>query len=151
MSARSAPSSSLSPHKDLTPRRFNSSQASRQRLFGDYDGARQHSQSPTKRPNGYATPPLSGSGRGTPPPPGGAFAAYPGANGHGQAPGVGVPSTRYTDPRGPYSDAMLSELETQNDSQVFGLSSKVQKLKDVGFLLLECGWRLTGAAHSQDR
>jgi blocked early in transport 1 len=67
----------------------------------------------------------------------------------GVAAGVGVPSAQYTNPRGPYSDAVLSELESQNDSQVFGLSSKVQRLKDVSFWrlsLLRPGWWLTGFA-----
>lgn len=33
--------------------------------------------------------------------------------------------------RGQYSDAVLSELEGQNDAQVEGISAKVKMLKDV--------------------
>ena len=33
--------------------------------------------------------------------------------------------------RGQYSDAVLSELENQNDEQLEGMSAKVKMLKDV--------------------
>ena len=33
--------------------------------------------------------------------------------------------------RGQYNDAVLDELESQNDSQVEGMSAKVRMLKDV--------------------
>lgn len=33
--------------------------------------------------------------------------------------------------RGQYSDAVLSELENQNDAQIEGMSAKVKMLKDV--------------------
>ena len=33
--------------------------------------------------------------------------------------------------RGQYSDAVLSELESQNDEQVEGMSARVKALKDV--------------------
>ena len=33
--------------------------------------------------------------------------------------------------RGQYSDAVLSELENQNDQQLEGMSAKVKMLKDV--------------------
>ena len=33
--------------------------------------------------------------------------------------------------RGQYSDAVLSELESQNDSELEGMSAKVKMLKDV--------------------
>lgn len=35
--------------------------------------------------------------------------------------------------RGQYSDAVLNELESQNDGQVEGIMGKVRQLKDVGF------------------
>jgi len=35
------------------------------------------------------------------------------------------------DHRGQYSDAVLSELESQNDAQVEGMTAKVKMLKDV--------------------
>lgn len=34
-------------------------------------------------------------------------------------------------PRGQYSDAVLNELESQNDSQVEGIMGKVKILKEV--------------------
>jgi hypothetical protein len=34
--------------------------------------------------------------------------------------------------KGQYSDAMLAQLESQNDAQIEGLSAKVKMLKDVG-------------------
>ena len=34
--------------------------------------------------------------------------------------------------RGQYSDAVLSELESQNDDQVEGMSGRVKMLKEVG-------------------
>jgi len=37
--------------------------------------------------------------------------------------------------RGQYSDAVLSELESQNDDQVEGMSAKVKMLKDVSLRL----------------
>jgi hypothetical protein len=36
--------------------------------------------------------------------------------------------------RGQYSDAVLNELESQNDTQLEGMSAKVKMLKDVSFL-----------------
>lgn len=42
--------------------------------------------------------------------------------------GVGVRDLKY---RGQYSDAVLSELENQNDTEIQGLSGKVRMLKDV--------------------
>lgn len=40
--------------------------------------------------------------------------------------------------RGQYSDAILNELESQNDNQVEGIMGKVRQLKDVsGFLGLD--------------
>lgn len=38
--------------------------------------------------------------------------------------------------RGQYSDAVLNELESQNDQQVEGILGKVKILKDVSFILL---------------
>lgn len=36
-----------------------------------------------------------------------------------------------TNNKGQYSDAVLSELESQNDEQLAGISGKVKRLKDV--------------------
>ena len=38
--------------------------------------------------------------------------------------------------RGQYSDAVLSELESQNDTHLEGMSAKVKMLKDVRFFLV---------------
>ncbi|KAI9800419.1 MAG: protein transport protein bet1 [Piccolia ochrophora] len=45
----------------------------------------------------------------------------------------GSPSFRPATPnsRGQYSDAVLSELESQNDDQLEGMSAKVKMLKDI--------------------
>lgn len=51
-------------------------------------------------------------------------------------------STLYQQPslisiyRGHYSDAVLSSLESQNDSEVEGITAKVKMLKDVSDPLL---------------
>jgi blocked early in transport 1 len=37
----------------------------------------------------------------------------------------------YMNLRGQYSDAVLNELESQNDGQVEGIMGKVRQLKDV--------------------
>ena len=37
--------------------------------------------------------------------------------------------------RGQYSDAVLNELESQNEGQVEGILGKVKQLKDVSFYL----------------
>jgi blocked-early-in-transport protein 1 len=41
--------------------------------------------------------------------------------------------------RGQYSDAVLNELESQNDGQVEGIMGKVRQLKDVCFFLCSVG------------
>lgn len=47
--------------------------------------------------------------------------------------GIGGPGFRPATPnrRGQYSDAVLSELESQNDAHVEGILGKVKVLKDV--------------------
>lgn len=40
--------------------------------------------------------------------------------------------------RGQYSDAVLNELESQNDAQMEGMSAKVQMLKSVRMILAWC-------------
>lgn len=62
------------------------------------------------------------------------------ANGNGT--GLGVPGAgagggfRPATPnrKGQYSDAVLNELESQNDAQVEGIMGKVRILKDVSFI-----------------
>lgn len=43
--------------------------------------------------------------------------------------------------RGQYSDAVLNELESQNDGQVEGIMGKVRQLKDVSAILSEADER----------
>lgn len=56
-----------------------------------------------------------------------AFSAYPA--GGGSAPGQYRSATPNS--RGQYSDAVLSELESQNDEQMEGMSARVRMLKEV--------------------
>jgi blocked-early-in-transport protein 1 len=43
----------------------------------------------------------------------------------------GGANVRFVNGRGQYSDAVLNELESQNDQQVDGILGKVRLLKDV--------------------
>ncbi|KAF1810971.1 hypothetical protein P152DRAFT_459841 [Eremomyces bilateralis CBS 781.70] len=104
--------------------RFNSTlhqRDARSQLFSGYD-SRPHSQSPSKghKPNGGYGYQSSG--------PSGAFSAYPGG---GAPPPDAAFRTATPDSRGRYSDAVLSELESQNDDQVEGMIGKVKVLKDI--------------------
>ncbi|KAF4314037.1 hypothetical protein GTA08_BOTSDO00795 [Botryosphaeria dothidea] len=109
--------------------RFNSNihqRDARSALFSPYD-QRKASPSPHSRPTSR---PSSGAGYGFPGAAnaGPAFSAYPGgANPPSQS------SYRSATPnaRGQYSDAVLSELESQNEEQLDGMSAKVKMLKDV--------------------
>ena len=108
----------MSPGLIIT--RFGSqSSHQRQRLFANYDGARASSQSPGSghRPtqNSYT-------------PPSGAFTAYPSSSNGSTAGGY---RSATPNSKGQYSDAVLSELESQNDEQMAGLGGKVKMLKDV--------------------
>ncbi|KAF2229919.1 hypothetical protein EV356DRAFT_527170 [Viridothelium virens] len=119
----------------------------RSALFSSYDSART---SPSSRPSssrsanpGYGfPPPASDSGASGP-----AFGAYPGGsssnggtmsgggggmNGGGDAMAAnGGFRSATPNKRGQYSDAVLNELESQNDAQVEGISAKVRMLKDL--------------------
>jgi hypothetical protein len=55
--------------------------------------------------------------------------------------------------RGQYSDAVLNELESQNDGQVEGIMGKVRQLKDVGSfsLLLVCNAKTANADDNSNR
>ncbi|KAI2632017.1 hypothetical protein GGR54DRAFT_581853 [Hypoxylon sp. NC1633] len=98
---------------------------SRSALFEGYSGSGRNSADPARRPS----PAVGGYGYG-----------YAGAgNGNGAAPGgthLGVESRGSYRPatpnsRGQYSDAVLNELESQNDQQVEGILGKVKILKDM--------------------
>ncbi|KAI9725503.1 MAG: protein transport protein bet1 [Chrysothrix sp. TS-e1954] len=101
---------------------------SRNTLFSGYDAtqARTKSQSPY-RPNGYSySAPQNGSpgSRSTSNP---SVGAYP--TGGGSTMRTATPNKR-----GQYSDAVLNELESQNEEQLEGMSAKVRMLKDVSIL-----------------
>jgi hypothetical protein len=49
-------------------------------------------------------------------------------------PGQAMLRTRLTFYRGQYSDAVIDELESQNDDQVGAMSARVKMLKDVSVL-----------------
>jgi len=113
--------------KNKSIRSFNNNlhqRDSRNALFGSYE-ARAQSKSPAggSRPSsgyGYQTNGHAGGPSGN----GGAFSAYPGSSG---------PGFRSATPnaKGQYSDAVLDELESQNDDQVAGMSEGVKMLKDI--------------------
>ncbi|MCJ1481494.1 protein transport protein bet1 [Schaereria dolodes] len=54
---------------------------------------------------------------------------YTGASGSGGVNGGFRPATPNS--RGQYSDSVISELESQNDSEIEGMSAKVKMLKDI--------------------
>lgn len=122
----------------------------RNQLFAGYDASSSASrtQSTSPRPKGgygYSNPnrntsPSSASRSSSNP----AFGAYPGASGGQPSPpyanGNGSPmldgsgsKLRSATPnrKGQYSDAVLSELESQNDEQMEGMSAKVKMLKTL--------------------
>ncbi|KAH8820456.1 hypothetical protein F5884DRAFT_49895 [Xylogone sp. PMI_703] len=96
----------------------------RSALFGDYNGGvnernRNLSSSPS-RVGGY----------------GGGYGYSGSSNGLGGL-GPGASSYRPATPnsKGQYSDAVLNELESQNDSQVEGIMGKVRQLKDMSIAI----------------
>ncbi|KAF2182690.1 hypothetical protein K469DRAFT_711360 [Zopfia rhizophila CBS 207.26] len=111
---------------------------SRNSLFSSYD----RSTSPSKT-KGTRSPgrPSSGYGYGYTPPSsadhlsasnGPAFSAYPGQGAQGGLGGMdGGYRPATPNSRGQYSDAVLSELESQNDEEVGVLTGKVRMLKDL--------------------
>ncbi|ROW03802.1 hypothetical protein VMCG_05464 [Cytospora schulzeri] len=59
---------------------------------------------------------------------------YPGTPSGGNGTALGFrPAT--PNKKGQYSDAVLNELESQNDAQIEGIMGKVRVLKDIGFFL----------------
>ncbi|KAI4844320.1 putative BET1 v-SNARE [Aureobasidium sp. EXF-8845] len=108
--------------------RFHQRDTNRSSLFSGYDQrSRPTSTSPNPytASNGYSIP--SSSSNNT-------FAAYPGGSNSTErdyAGGAASFRTATPDKRGAYSDAVLSELESQNDEQVSEMSKKVGMLKDL--------------------
>lgn len=102
--------------------RFHQRDTNRSSLFSGYDQrSRPTSTSPNPytASNGYSIPSSSNT-----------FAAYPGGSTERANSGASF-RTATPDKRGAYSDAVLSELESQNDEQVSEMSKKVGMLKDV--------------------
>ncbi|CAK7209288.1 protein transport protein bet1 [Sporothrix curviconia] len=76
-------------------------------------------------PNRFGTPTSSGGGYGY---------GYPGSNNNGDgglAPQNGGYRSATPNRKGQYSDAVLNELESQNDHQIEGILGKVRVLKDM--------------------
>ena len=128
----------LSSSPNALPR-FHQRDTNRSSLFSGYDQrSRPTSTSPNPytASNGYSIPSSSNS----------TFAAYPGGSTERANSGASF-RTATPDKRGAYSDAVLSELESQNDEQVSEMSKKVGMLKDVSFPPLlssterGCDWR----------
>ncbi|KAI4756498.1 putative BET1 v-SNARE [Aureobasidium sp. EXF-3400] len=103
--------------------RFHQRDTNRSSLFSGYDQrSRPTSTSPNPytASNGYSIP--SSSSNNT-------FGAYPGSS--TERANSATFRTATPDKRGAYSDAVLSELESQNDEQVSEMSKKVGMLKDL--------------------
>ncbi|KAI1388846.1 uncharacterized protein F4822DRAFT_404139 [Hypoxylon trugodes] len=99
---------------------------SRSALFEGYNGSGRNSADPTRRPSPAA---LGGYGYGYP---GGNGAAVGGGSGsHLGVDNRGSYRPATPNSRGQYSDAVLNELESQNDQQVEGILGKVKVLKDM--------------------
>lgn len=75
-----------------------------------------------------------------------AFGAYPGANGGVAGANAGY-RTATPNSRGQYSDAVLSELESQNDDEIGVLTGKVRMLKDVCLQFLSSSTVLLLSSH----
>ncbi|KAK8226833.1 v-SNARE [Phyllosticta capitalensis] len=108
--------------------RFNSNlyqRDARSALFSPYE-QRKASPSPHSRPSSR---PSSGAGYGIPGSNGPAFSAYPGSSGPSSQNGGFRSATPNS--KGQYSDAVLSELESQNEENLEGMSAKVKMLKSI--------------------
>lgn len=105
--------------------RFNSStlhqRDPRSALFDSYTGDRNRAASASPGGYGYAGSSSSGTV--------GAAGGAGGGGGMGQVNGGYRSAT--PNERGQYSDAVLSELENQNDRHLEGISAKVKMLKDI--------------------
>ncbi|KAF2405095.1 v-SNARE [Trichodelitschia bisporula] len=112
--------------------RFNSHISQREprsSLFAGYD-ERPSSRSPAgnRSTNRYGYAPPESSSR----PADSGFAAYPSSYpASGPSSSAGQFRTATPNSKGQYSDAVLSELESQNDEHVSGILAKVGRLKEV--------------------
>ncbi|MCJ1340402.1 protein transport protein bet1 [Bachmanniomyces sp. S44760] len=97
----------------------------RSALFENYKGGQ--NRTAHSSPNPYSQTPAAGLGGGGGQ--GGGGYGYTGASGSGGLNGGFRPATPNS--KGQYSDSVLSELESQNDNEVEGMSAKVRMLKDI--------------------
>lgn len=142
MASRYAPTPTH-PQQPNQTRRFNQRDGNRSSLFSGYDQqtrSRPSSVSPAP-PRSYNSPSNSSYGYNADAggPSNNAFSAYPSSNGGFGGSGTGLGDgfrSATPNPKGQYSDAVLSELESQNDEQVSVLSGKVAMLKDVSLTSL---------------
>ncbi|KAG9579723.1 putative BET1 v-SNARE, partial [Aureobasidium melanogenum] len=105
--------------------RFHQRDTNRSSLFSGYD---QRSRPTSTSPNPYA----ASNGYSIPSSSNNTFSAYPGSNANTERGSSGASfRTATPDKRGASSDAVLSELESQNDEQVSEMSKKVGMLKDL--------------------
>lgn len=100
---------------------------SRSVLFAGYTGDQTQRSRPSPSPSPNAG---VGGGYGY-----SSYGGYSPSNGNGYGGDAGTPSHAYRtatpNKKGQYSDAVLNELESQNDEQVAGILGKVKVLKDV--------------------
>ncbi|XTI95010.1 hypothetical protein V2W45_1443537 [Cenococcum geophilum] len=113
-------SSPITPEPPNMASRFSSHRDARSALFSTYD----RTSSPSKSKPG--TPASNGYGYGGP-----AFSAYPSSSSSSSPSAGGAFRPATPNARGQYSDAVLSELESQNEEQLEGMSAKVKMLKDI--------------------
>lgn len=99
-------------------------------LFSAYD-ERQRSTSPSKNKPGSNYSSRYGGGATESPSAFGAYPNTPYSNGSPSASAAGQFRTATPDKKGRYSDAVLSELESQNDEHISGILGKVGQLKQV--------------------
>ena len=137
MASRYAPYAETSPSTSTKKmRRFGNPSTSRNSLFAGYDaatgGSSSRTQSASPRPGGYGFTPDPYSNRSS--------SAYDNSTTRNQLfAGANGPTNgsaskfRSATPnkKGQYSDAVLNELEGQNEEQFEGMSAKVAMLKSV--------------------
>ncbi|KAE9969597.1 hypothetical protein EG327_010563 [Venturia inaequalis] len=99
-------------------------------LFSAYD-ERQRSTSPSKNKPGSGYSSRYGGGASEPQSAFGAYPNSPYANGSPSASAAAQFRTATPDKKGRYSDAVLSELESQNDEHISGILGKVGQLKQM--------------------
>lgn len=134
---------SSSPHNNLNmASRYGSHLTQREgksSLFSAYD-ERQRSTSPSKNKPGSGYSSRYGGGATDSQSAFGAYPTSPYSNGSPSASAAGQFRTATPDKKGRYSDAVLSELESQNDEHISGILGKVGQLKQVSLDILLVNW-----------